>query len=59
MKCNCDMDSPCEEPECIEWREQFTKEMYYEYIMYCIKDEDGNLIDVRDLPKYKQNNKTI
>jgi hypothetical protein len=53
MKCNCDVDFACDEPECIKRREELEKQMYREYRLYCIKKEDGSLIDVRDLYQKK------
>ena len=46
--CNCDENFICSE-ECQENIDYEMRLAQIEYRLYCIKDESGNLIDVRDL----------
>jgi len=45
--CNCDYDFLCE--SCADKQDEYIAQMEWEYRRYCIRDENGNLTDVRDL----------
>jgi len=50
--CNCDLDYTC--PNCMKESEEYAKQMKWEYDRYHGYDENGILIDVRDIKGYER-----